>query len=73
MLQSLRPSGTVSSPVVVASAPLESLPFQGISGVDWKGQDTLEIESYNALSVLQPNWHGIHIRVKYRDAGQEAP
>ncbi len=73
MLQSLRPAGTVSVPVVVASASLESVPFQGICGVRWVGRGVLEIESYNSLSVLLPNWHGIHVRVKYRDAAQEMP
>lgn len=55
MLQSLRPAEKASSPVAVAFSSLEVLPFQGISGVRWVGRGTLEIESYNDLSVLQPN------------------
>ncbi len=73
MLQSLRSSGEASRPIAVASTSWESGSFQGISGVRWVERGILEIESYNDLSVLQPNWRGIRIRVKFRDAGQEAP
>ncbi len=73
MLQSLRPSVMVSSPVAIASSALESLPFQGISQISWTGQDTLQIQSYDDLTVSNSNWHGIHIRVKSLNAAQEMP
>lgn len=73
MLQSLRPAGTVSRPIVVASSSLECGPFRGICGVSWRGPGVLEIESYDPVSVSQPESRGVHLRVKLRDAGQEAP
>ncbi len=73
MLQSLRPSVMVSSPVAVASSALESLPFQGISEVRWIGRHTLQIQSYDEMNGLSTNWRGIHIRVKRLNAGQGMP
>ena len=72
-LQSVLPAGSPSGPVAVAFTPLETLPFQGICSLNWKGSHLLEIEHYSDLVTSKTSWRSVRIQFKHLDAAAEMP